>query len=72
MTTTKWVLFQKEFSNFNLKDILLSYEAFMACGPSKIRRSIFWSPPPFSVLKLNVNGVARGKPGLQVSVVCAS
>ena len=35
----------------------------MECGPAKVRRPIFWSPPPIGVSKLNVVGAARGKPG---------
>lgn len=35
----------------------------MGCGPIKVRRPVFLSSPPISVLRFDVDGVARGKPG---------
>lgn len=35
----------------------------MGYGPIKAKEFIVWSYLPFDVSKLNVNGVARGKPG---------
>ena len=59
----KWALVRKEFSNFNLDDSLFNWEVCMGCGSSKVRSSIHWSPPPFGVLKFNMGGASRGKPG---------
>ena len=36
----------------------------MLCGPTKVRIYVLWSPPPLGMLKFNVGGAARGKPGL--------
>ena len=36
----------------------------MRCGPVKVRKSILWSLPPICLFKFNVDGAARGKPGL--------
>ena len=35
----------------------------MRCDFSNVRRSVPWSPPLIGVLKLNVDGTSRGKPG---------
>lgn len=51
---------RKDFSNFNLNDILFNWEACMGCGPSKVRRSVPGYPPPGGVLKFNVDGASRG------------
>lgn len=40
LRVAKWVMVRKEFSNFNLNDILFNWEACMGCGPSKVRRSV--------------------------------
>lgn len=40
LRVAKWVLVRKEFSNFNLNDILFNWEDCMGCGPSKVRRSV--------------------------------
>ena len=42
----------------------------MGCDLIKVRRSVSWSPPPFGILKFNVDGMASGKPGLWVSMEC--
>ena len=36
----------------------------MWCGRFKVTKFVPWSPPPLDVLKFNVDGAARGKPGL--------
>ena len=53
----------KEFSNFNLNDILSNWGACMECGPVKEKRSVLWSPPHYGVLKFNVDGASRIKLG---------
>ena len=37
----------------------------MGCGAPKVKKSIFWIPPPTGtgILKFNANGAARGKRG---------
>ena len=35
----------------------------MECGPVKEKRSVLWSPPHYGVLKFNVDGASRIKPG---------
>lgn len=61
LTTAKWTFV--EFSNFSLNDIIFNWEACMGCGPIKVRRTIFLSSPPISVLRFDMDGVARGKTG---------
>lgn len=39
------------------------WEACMTCGPTKNKRCISWSSPLCRVLKFNVDGATRGKPG---------
>eukprot|EP00268_Persea_americana_P021089 TRINITY_DN21101_c0_g1_i1.p1 TRINITY_DN21101_c0_g1~~TRINITY_DN21101_c0_g1_i1.p1 ORF type:complete len:199 (+),score=31.91 TRINITY_DN21101_c0_g1_i1:157-753(+) len=53
----------KELSNFSMHGILSNWKACMVCGLTKERRSTFWSPPSMGMLKFNVDGAARGKPG---------
>lgn len=36
----------------------------MRCGPVKKRTSILWCPPPYGVLKFNMDSATKGKPGL--------
>ena len=62
----KWALIRKEFSKLTFDDILLNWGACMVCGPSKVKRSTPWYPPPKGVLKFNVDGALSGKPGLRV------
>ena len=59
----RWALARKKFSNLNMNDLLSNWGACMVCCPLKERRSVFWSPPPNGVLKFNVDGASRGKPG---------
>lgn len=35
----------------------------MGSGSTMVRRTVSWYPPPHGVLKLNVDGATRGKPG---------
>ncbi|GMJ01097.1 hypothetical protein like AT4G29090 [Hibiscus trionum] len=39
-----------------------STHVFSVAG-KKVRRGVFWQPPVMGVLKFNIDGVARGKPG---------
>lgn len=66
----KRALIRKEFGNITLNDILLNWEACMGCGPRKVRRLVYWSPPPFVVFKFNIDGAARGKMRQQVLKEC--
>ena len=59
----KWAMVRKEFSTFSINNIFVNWEACMVCGLPKVRRSTLCSPPPLSVLKFNVDGATRGKPG---------
>eukprot|EP00268_Persea_americana_P068029 TRINITY_DN9427_c0_g3_i1.p1 TRINITY_DN9427_c0_g3~~TRINITY_DN9427_c0_g3_i1.p1 ORF type:complete len:256 (+),score=22.30 TRINITY_DN9427_c0_g3_i1:1157-1924(+) len=63
MRIAGWALIRKEFSNFSIDDITVNWEACMGCGPSKMRIYVHWSPSPIGMLKFNVDGAARGKPG---------
>ena len=63
ITVAEWALVRKEFSNFSLNDVFVNWEAYMGCGPTKERMSILWSLPPLDMLKFNVDGDARCKPG---------
>lgn len=40
------------------------WEAVLGCGRRKARREAHWALPPVGVLKFNVDGLARGKPGI--------
>lgn len=50
---------EKEFSNFNLNAIRFNWKACMGYGPSKVRRSVTWSPPRTRVWEFNVVGASR-------------
>lgn len=43
--------------------ICYHWEAVLGCGTRKARREAHWALPPVGVLKFNVDGLARGKPG---------
>lgn len=36
----------------------------MRCGLVKVKKVVHWSPPLLCVLKFDVDGTVRGKPGL--------
>lgn len=57
----KRALIRKEFGNITLNDILLNWEACMGCGPRKVRRLVYWSPPPFVVCKFNIEELLEAK-----------
>ena len=59
----KWALIRKEFSEFSFDDILSNSGACMGCCSHEERRSVPWNPSPYGVLKFNVDGASRGKPG---------
>ena len=40
-----------------------NWSALLVCGPSRDKRSVVWFSPLDDVLKFNVDGAARGKPG---------
>lgn len=46
-----------------MTDIISNWEACSSCGRRKIRREIAWITPPVGVMKFNVLGASRGKPG---------
>ena len=46
-----------------MTDIISNWEACLSCGRRKIRRVIAWISPPVGVMKFNVLGASRGKPG---------
>ena len=51
----------EKFSIFFINDIVVIWEACMACGPSKVGRSTLLSLPPLGVLKSNVDRSTREK-----------
>ena len=63
MRISKWALIRKEFSNFSLNDIIYNWEACMVCSVPRIMKVEVWCPPARGLLKFNVDGAARGKPG---------
>eukprot|EP00268_Persea_americana_P056466 TRINITY_DN6662_c1_g4_i1.p1 TRINITY_DN6662_c1_g4~~TRINITY_DN6662_c1_g4_i1.p1 ORF type:complete len:118 (-),score=15.06 TRINITY_DN6662_c1_g4_i1:217-570(-) len=56
-------LIRKEFFEFSFDDIIFNWGACMGCCLRKEKRSIPWSLPPYEVLKFNVDGALRSKPG---------
>lgn len=46
-----------------MTDVISNWEACLSCGRRKIRRVIAWIIPPVGVMKFNVLGASRGKPG---------
>lgn len=59
----KWAMLREEFVNLRQDDILHNWEACLQGRAPHVRKLTVWSPPPLRVLKYNVDGVARGKPG---------
>ena len=57
-------MIRKEFFEFSFDDIFSNWGDCKGCFLRKERRSIPWSPPPYGVLKSNVDGASRGKSGL--------
>ena len=56
-----------------MDDSLSNWESCMVCGLTKERRLTFWSPPLIGMLKFNVDGPTRGKPGrLVLEKYCAT
>ena len=45
-----------------MSDLYHNWQACMGCGAPKVKKSIFWIPPPIGKLKFNVNGAEIGKP----------
>lgn len=58
----KWTSF-KEFDTSKVYDVLHKWEASLYCGVKKVKKVVHWVPPNVGVLKFNVDGVAKGKPG---------
>lgn len=45
------------------KELISNWEACFGGGSFRVRNCERWSPPPRGILKFNVYGAARGKPG---------
>lgn len=63
LKVAQWVLIRKGYEKFSLDFIVHNWEAYMRYGPSKIRHDEVVSSS-FCILKFNVDGAARGNPGL--------
>eukprot|EP00268_Persea_americana_P062605 TRINITY_DN8040_c1_g2_i6.p1 TRINITY_DN8040_c1_g2~~TRINITY_DN8040_c1_g2_i6.p1 ORF type:complete len:254 (+),score=31.35 TRINITY_DN8040_c1_g2_i6:132-893(+) len=59
----KWASIKKELEHLTLDNILSNWEACLGSGCVKKKHLVTWSPPSPNVLKFNVDGAARGKPG---------
>ena len=59
----KWASFKKEFDASKVFGVLHNWEASLYCGVKKVKKVVLWAPPNVGVLKFNVDGAAKGKPG---------
>ena len=59
----KWAMESKEFKFLNIENILVNWEACMVCGSSRSINHVRWCPALEGVIKFNVHGMARSKPG---------
>ena len=59
----KWAYARKGFSYLNIDNIMESCGACLKIGAIKKKRKVSWISPSYGVLKFNVDGAARGKPG---------
>lgn len=58
-----WLLLDIKFRGLKPTDLLLSWKGRMSSNGRKVRYVDIWAPPGHDVMKFNVDGVARGKPG---------
>lgn len=58
-----WLLSDKEFKGLKPLDFLTSWEGCMSAVARRARPSITWESPYWEVMKFNVDGTSRRKPG---------
>lgn len=59
----EWVSCLDEFDGLRMDGVWSSWKASLFCGAPNLRKEVSWVPPITGVLKFNVDGVARDKPG---------
>ena len=64
LRVAKWASVRKDCSGLKIENILHNWEPCLRMGFLKEKRKVSWCPSPPEVLNFNVDGAARGKPGL--------
>lgn len=67
----EWVSCLDEFDGLRMDGVWSSWKASLFGGAPNLRKEVFWVPPITRVLKFNVDGVARDRPGRQELARCS-
>lgn len=74
MRIEKWVMHKKDYKNFSIDWFLNNWKCVWLVIPIsfKDRKHNWWSSPPVGILKHNVDGVDRDKPGTHKGLILVS